>query len=354
MKRDDVRNELLLSDTSVPDVFLVQYAPLLGREAVVAYLFIRMLFPSGRFTQDDTGNMNFLSPSDLSKALAELIENDLLIRNENEYTLTDLKKKEVEEYIKVSLARGGADRASLPGLSADEKQRNVLADSISKSFYGGRMAYVFHRLVDKCLYEYKFESEFVYRLFEECAEGNSRQHYKISYMEKKAEDWYKSGYTTMEALSHVLAKKKRVEDLVKIMGKLSRKRLDGIDIERIETWVNALDISPELAEYAYRVNSDYRKTVTMKNVEDKLTEWVAADVRTLDRAVVYEAERHNENKLKAKKTKSRENAWKTGKDAGIVKGSDDGKKAAKAPSGPKPEDGIGDDVILALFGDDEE
>lgn len=358
MNRDSAPNELLLSDTSVSDVFLVQYAPLLGREAIVAYLFVRMLFPEGRFTEEDRKGMNFMSSTELDKALAELIENDLLIKKDKEYILTDLKKREVEEYVKVALARGSARVTEIPSLSADEKQRNVLADSISKSFYAGRMAYVFHRLVDKCLYEYKFENEVVYRLFEETAEGPGRQHYKIAYMEKKAEEWYKAGYTTMQALSAVLARKKRVEDLVKLMGKISRKRLDGVDIERIENWVNVLDITPELAERAYRVVSEYKKSVTLKNVEDKLTEWIAAGVKDLDGASLYEAERHKENKAKAVRRNTHNNAWKTGEEAGIV-GSKPEKATNKEKEQKKPADqgddgSVNNDVILALFGDDDE
>ena len=57
----------------------------------------------------------------------------------------------------------------------DEKQRKILAESISKSFYNGEMPYIFYRLIDKCLFEYKFETEVVYQLFSINFEQNTHR-----------------------------------------------------------------------------------------------------------------------------------------------------------------------------------
>jgi hypothetical protein len=238
-----------------------------------------------------------------------------------------------------------------PVLSADEESRNLLASSINKTFYMGNMSYLFYRLVDKCLYEYKFHSSVVYSLFEEGRE--LKMHFKVNSMYDMAESWRRNGYTTPEKLKAYYDKKSKREQLVALMGRLTRRRLNGMDLERIDRWIEEFDTSVRLAEYAFKAN-EFRGNITLKNVEDKLREWFAAGVSDIDAAAVYENTRRQENKSKASKKRLKNNPLKTYGEL-EQKPVPEKVEEEKKPSSPvkeeeKTEQEQENDDILTLFG----
>lgn len=342
MKTGSETHELLLSDTSVPDLFIVQYMQELSKDAVALYLWLLM---NGKdpFTEKDAEAYGLISGPDTGKALGELVSASVIIRKEDgTFLFEDLKKREVDSYIK-AVGQGETGDTSL---NADEKARNVLAGSINKTFYQGNMPYLFYRLVDKCLYEYKFDSSVVYSLFEEGRD--KRFHLTVNRMYALAQEWYEKGYNDPERLSTYLSRRKDVEDMISLMGRLMRRRLHEMDIERISHWVNDYGSTKDLVEYAFKVN-EYRGNITTKHVDDKLKEWYAADISDLDKAMVYENERKNENKKKKINKLGKDNTWKTGSEAGIAVA-----EKEEAGSDLKKEEAEDRDEILDMFGNSDE
>lgn len=177
-------------------------------------------------------------------------------------------------------------------LNDDEKQRKILAESISKSFYNGEMPYIFYRLIDKCLFEYKFETEVVYQLFSINFEQNT--HRSLTLMEEMALKWHSKGYNTAESLKKFLWQDLRIKEIVAVCGKLMRKRLNGIDIERIISWVENYDVSAELVTQAFKAN-DYRANLTLKNIGDTLAKWHENGIKTTEEAIDFCEKEHQEN-----------------------------------------------------------
>lgn len=334
-------SELLISDTLVPDIFIIQHIHDLSKNAICLYMWLLMIIGNTSFTMQNIADYSVVSESEKKEALAELISNDLVLKKgEKSFYLADLKKREVEEYCKTMIAKGD----SLDGIElSSDKSRDVLASSISKTFFLGKMANINYRLIDKCLYEYKFDSSVVYSLFEEAR--NRKSQYKISYLSKLAEEWYKKGYTTPEKLQQMYNSKAEIDSIIKLLGRLSRKHIDGLDIERIEKWVYEYGMDSAMVEYAYRCN-DFRQNKNFKHIDDTLKEWFLAEIKTIDKATVYENKKHEENKIKATRKKASGNAWKTGGEMGVVADTKEEKEE-------KPQDEDSDsDEILDLFGRD--
>ncbi|MCQ2532516.1 MAG: DnaD domain protein [Saccharofermentans sp.] len=349
MKDNSSISELLLSDTSISDIFIVKHMASLSKDALCLYMWLNMTCGKNLKVQEsDVESYGLLSKTESGKVIAELISHGLIIKDaDDNYLLEDLKKVEVDSYIK---RRFGEEASSTyQAFNTENKERDVLAASISKTFFQGHMHYIYFRLVDTCLYEYKFESSVVYRLFQEGRE--LKIHLKTDEMIKLAENWYKRGYTTPDALQVYFDKKKRTTEIISLMGKLTRKRLNELDYERIDTWVNELNATPKMVEYAFRVN-EYRDHIKFIHVETKLKEWFAAGVTTLDAAMVYEAERKAENKAKASRKRGTDNVWRTGREAGIT--IEDAKKPEKEENKKEPDDDDDYDPILGMFGGDDE
>ena len=264
MEAPDRYSELLISETLIPDIFIARYMPMLGKDAVAVYLWTLMTYKGGPFTLKDTLSYGAIPEADIKTALAELVTAGVLVRLDDDiFDPVDLKKIEVDEYLN---SRTDAD--GIPVMRSDEQKRNLLATSIQKTFYQGHMAYTFYRLIDKCLYEYHFEDNVVYSLFEE---GKDRRiHYIAPKMMDLARMWYDKGYVTTEALKDYYELRDRRNDISRLVGKMLRKHLTDPDYERINRWAEVYGADREIVEYAIRGLDEWKREVRPVDIENKL------------------------------------------------------------------------------------
>jgi hypothetical protein len=352
-------SRLLINDSLLPDIFLVKYAQDLSRNALLVYLWINMTGDKNNFDENTVKKFKIIPDDEIDKVLAELISAGLINRKDKSYYFDDLKAREVEEYVQATKARG--DNPEVTGLTSDENQRQVLADSISSTFYQGELPYIFYRLIDKCLYDYKFDSMVCYKLFEEGYEKTI--HRSNIQMENMALDWYKKGYTDIQSLEKQLEVNKRTKKLIKLCGSLLRKRLNALDIDRVTSWAENLDATEELVTLAFKVN-EFRSNLTLKNVGDTLAKWHDQGIKTAEEAARFNEEEHTENKRKATRRKANTGAsWRTGAEAGIAEKKEAPKPEAKPQEAveekkpeeePAPDDISIPDDILDMFGDSDE
>jgi DNA replication protein DnaD len=173
-------------------------------------------------------------------------------------------------------------------------------------------------------------------------------------MEKMARSWYEKGYTDIKSLEKQLEINKRIKKIIKLCGKLMRKRLNALDIERVTSWVEDLDTTEELVNLAFRQN-EFRSVITLKNVGDTLAKWHDNGIRTADEAVKFNEEEHKENKRKATRRKANVgSSWRTGAEAGIGDPKSEEPEDNSKPETAKGEDSSIPDDILDMFGDSDE
>ena len=330
-------HELLISESLIPDIFIVRYMPMLSKDATDLYLWLCMSYKGGSFKEEDALSYTVIPKEDINNALKELVANGILSRLDSEdYEFIDLRKIEIDEYVNSKV-----DEDGVPVLKSDEKKRKLLAESIQKTYYNGYMAFAFYKLIDKCLHEYHFDDAVVYALFEEGKER--RVHFKVPMMYELAKEWYEKGYLKADALKEYYEVKGNNDELVKLMGKLMRRRLNDLDLKRIAKWSELYKADSQMVEYAFKCN-EYRGNIRTVDVENKLREWFDAGITTIDKAAVYEKERADENKAKASRARGRSNVRRSGKDAGItVKQKEDEEQKSEKPS-------LEHDPILEMFG----
>ncbi|MBR3461419.1 MAG: DnaD domain protein [Clostridiales bacterium] len=346
--KDDL-SRLLISDSLLPDIFLVRYAQELSKNALLVYLWINMKGKKDGFEESEIKKYKIIPEDQIAPVLAELMAANLISRKDKSYFFEDIKAREVGEYIEASKARG--DGSEPADLLSNEKERKILSDSISSTFYQGELPYIFYRLIDKCLYEYKFDGRVCYKLFEEGYEQSI--HRSLTLMEKMARSWYEKGYTDIKSLEKQLEINKRTGKLIKLTGSLMRKRLNGLDIERVTSWAEDLGATEELVNLAFRVN-DFRSNLTLKNVGDTLAKWHDQGIKTAEEASRFEEEEHKENKRKAVRKSARTgSAWRTGEEAGIAGADADVSTKEVSKTAAAAEDNAPDD-ILDMFGDADE
>ena len=341
-------SRLLINDSLLPDIFLVRYAQELSKNALLVYLWLNMTGDKNSFNEETVKKFKIIPDDEISKTLAELMASGLINRKDKIYSFDDIKAREVEEYVQAQKAKGGDP--DLTGLKSDEQERKTLADSISKTFYQGELPYIFYRLIDKCLYEYKFDSIVCYKLFEEGYDQSI--HRSNIQMENRAREWFEKGYTDIKSLEKQLEIDKRTKKLIKLTGSLMRKRLNGLDIDRVKSWAEDLGATEELVTLAFKEN-EFRSNLTLKNVGDTLTKWHDQGIKTAEDAARFSEEEHKENKRKATRRKANTGSvWATGEEAGIVNKSEQPKaEEPKNDKASEDKDDDGPDDILNMFGD---
>lgn len=317
-------SELVISQSLLDDIFVVRYLQDLSKEAVIVYLWLNMTAGDKEFDDETVKTYRVIPESKVKEVLTELLGAKLIKAAKDKFVLEDLKRREVEEYVKICKAKGEA--GDIPGMSNSEEY-NTLSASISKTFYKGMMDYNYYRLIDKCLYEYRFEGTVCYKLFEEGYQKGILRKYNA--MAGIASHWYEKGYTTAESLEKYLEKNSLKERLVKLCSKTMRKHLTDLDINRIHGWVDNLNTNEELVAYAFRVN-EFRNNLTLMHIETTLKKWFDLGIDTADKAAKLDEEEHKENARRSAHRKSRSGTkWRTGAEAGI--------ETADSASGKTPE-----------------
>ncbi len=349
-KGKDDFSRLLINDSLLPDIFLVRYAQELSKNALLVYLWLNMTGKHDSFDENTIKKFKIIPDDEIEKTLAELMAASLINRKDKTYSFDDIKAREVGEFIEAVKARG--NDPELTAVMSDEKERKILADSISSTFYQGELPYIFYRLIDKCLYEYKFDGRVCYKLFEEGYEQSV--HRSLQQMEKMALSWYEKGYTDIKSLEKQLEINKRTKKLIKLTGSLMRKRLNGLDIERVTAWAEDLDATEELVTLAFKEN-EFRSNLTLKNVGDTLTKWHDQGIRSAEEAARLSEEEHQENKRKATRRKANAGSvWRTGEEAGIGNAGSEESSEKKTSEDVKSEEVNIPDDILDMFGDPDE
>ncbi|MBO4449623.1 MAG: DnaD domain protein [Clostridiales bacterium] len=359
-------SELVISQSQLDDIFVVRYLQDLSREAVVVYLWLNMTSGGKEFDEETVKSYRVISESKIKETMAELLGAGLIASSGEKFVLEDLKRREVKDYVASCKAKGEA--GDIPGLMSDPEEHKTLTASISKTFFLGRMDYNYYRLIDKCLYEYRFEGTVCYKLFEEGYQRGILRKYNA--MAQVASHWFEKGYTTADRLEQYLERNSLKERLVKLCSKTMRKHLTDLDIARIHGWVDNLNANEELVAYAFRVN-EFRNNLTLMNIETTLKKWFDLGIDTAEKAAKLNEEEHKENQRKSSLRKNRSGSkWKTGAEAGLTSSGSASETAEESseskPAKPekeqkasdnaksKKDDGGIPDDILDMFGDSNE
>ena len=362
---NDDYSELVISQSLLDDIFVIRYLQDLSREAVIVYLWLNMTAGDKEFDADSVKSYRVIPEAKVKETLTELLGAKLIRESKDKFVLEDLKRREVEEYVNICKAKGDVDEVS--DVNGTDEHR-TLAASISRTFFRGLMDYNYYRLIDKCLYEYRFEGTVCYKLFEEGYQKGILRKYNA--MAGVALHWYEKGYTTAESLEKYLEKNSLKERLVKFCSKTLRKHMTDLDILRISGWVDNLNANEELVSYAFRVN-EFRNNLTLLNIETTLKKWFDLGIDTAEKAAKLDEEEHKENARRSAHRKTRSSSkWRTGEEAGLAaedektdgtsgKAEEKAVKPAEKPSKTveeksKKDDGAIPDDILDMFGDSNE
>ena len=161
----DESRKLLLSDTMVPDLFILEYLPTLSGIAVKIYLFLLLTLRTSRIlTEQDLARRLGQEAEAVRTALLELASADLLHYNDEKIELIDIKAAEIERLYR---PRTAAPPHETERAQKRFDQREKLMGDIARTFFQGMMSPSWYGEIDSWFDRYGFELEESIRLFQE-------------------------------------------------------------------------------------------------------------------------------------------------------------------------------------------
>ena len=244
----DESRKLLLSDTMVPDLFILEYLPTLSGIAVKIYLFLLLTVRTSRIlTEQDLARRLGQEAEAVRTALLELASADLLHYNDEKIELIDIKAAEIERLYR---PRTAAPPHETERAQKRFDQREKLMGDIARTFFQGMMSPSWYVEIDSWFDLFGFEPEVIYALFQECARRNKLD--SKAYISKVAENWSKRGIISFNDLNQYFLDYDKVSKASRKIGKKLRKNMTEYDEEMVARWIEQLGYDFYIIELALR------------------------------------------------------------------------------------------------------
>ncbi len=274
---------LLLSDTLVPDLFIMEHLPALSGLAVKVYIYALFCTRSRHaLTEGDLARRMGEESDTVKAALAELAAAGLIELRDRGFTFIDIKWAEIEKTYRPRTAATPAEAvAAQKALPLREK----LMSDIAKTFFQGLMSPSWYSEIDSWFDRFRFEPEVVYALFQECARRNKLN--SKAYIAKVAESWSGRGIVTYADLNRYFLSYEEITRMGRKIGRKLRRTMTEFDLEKVERWIEKFGYGDDVIEIALR------KTARLANpsldyADRLLEEWFSHQLRDADAVNAYE------------------------------------------------------------------
>jgi len=297
------KNKLELSDTLVPDLFILNN--MISLEGIDVKLYLYMLFLSKSSSEIETDTLikkMCITQQELSFSLDRLQAEDLIVKTSQGFSIVDLKEVEVNKsYIPKMETKINRVKTEL------EAKRVAAAEAINESFFQGIMSLGWYTDIATLFKNYNFSEEVMIALFHYCQE---RKALNKKYVYAVAENWYKGGVKTFEQLEDFLESYDIVQTTKQKIVKALRlnRNITKYEEQYINTWIR---------EYGYDFNiieEALKKTVNAANpsisyINAIISNWHKKGYKTLDEVQNENNQEQVENKYN-KKTNMQDNKFK--------------------------------------------
>lgn len=258
------KNNLDLKDTPISDLFITDYMPKLNNNAVKIYLYL--IYANKQAVELEEKNIQdilMLTNVQMYDSLNELLKYNLLIKNENEYIIKDLKEVEIEKKYSPKIEPKKGKYAT----ERDERRTEAIL-AINELYFDSNMPTVWFSDISLWFEKYMFDEDVMIALFNICKE----KLYK-GYIEKVADTWFKAGVKSYESLEEYWTWSEEIKKTERKLSRLLRLNRNLIDSEYklVTTWV--IDYRYNLPIIEYALSKTVGKLNPIQYMHTILTEW---------------------------------------------------------------------------------
>ncbi|MDD2627508.1 MAG: DnaD domain protein [Clostridia bacterium] len=265
-----------MSDVLIPDLFISNYMVGLEEHALKIYLYIKFVSKNQiDVSAEQIAKKIGIRKVEYEKAVKQLEEEELLIKTEEGYIITDIKEQELNKtYIPKLKPKADSRKTEL------EKKRIAAASAINETFFQGIMTLGWYVDISTLFEKYVFDEDVMIALFQYCQERNAL---RKNYVFKVAETWYKGKVKTFEQLETFLEnqdKLNKIKNKIKRVLRLSR-NLTEYEEEHIERWINEYKYDFEIIDIALKKTVQKTTNPTLNYANAIIKSWNEKGYKTL-------------------------------------------------------------------------
>ncbi len=261
------KSKLELTDTLLPDLFIVNHMNSL--ELIDLKVYIYILYLSKNDEEIEAVNIAKklnMSEQEISFSLDRLQSEELLNKTTNGFNIVNIKEKEID---KLYVPKMEPKKTKV--FVEQEQARTLAAGAISESFFNGLMSFSWYTDIGILFDKYKFSEEVMIALFHYCDE---RKALNKKYVYAVAENWYKGEVKTFEQLEEYLDKITKFQIVIQKISKALRlnRNLTKYEEAYVNKWIYEYKYDFDMIEEALK------RTVSKSNpsinyVNGILTNW---------------------------------------------------------------------------------
>ncbi len=285
--------DMLFSDTDVPDIFICDIMPSLPSDSVKVYIYGLFLCKHKKnATLDEIAAKLGITRDSLNAVLVSLENEELIIRTQNGITFMDIKEQEVARIYRKK--DSSTPDEALSNTQASQK-RSQCIQSMSQMFFQGSMPSHWYTFVDNLFSQHHFDEDVMISLFQYCYNKNALNK---KYVGQVAASWAKRNITSHFELEKYMDSYQKTKELgYKIAKALNFGRsLTVYEEEFVDRWVNEYGYNMDLLEVALQKTTG-KSNINFRYINTILSNWHKSGVKTKEEAISHSVKKPAPTKI---------------------------------------------------------
>ncbi|MDO4282116.1 MAG: DnaD domain protein [Clostridia bacterium] len=270
------KNKMELSDTSISDLFILNYMNSLQGIDIKLYLYILFVLKNKMELEiSEFAKQLGVTEAEISNSLDVLQAEELITKTSQGFIVVDLKDVEVNKsYIPKMEPKVNRVQSEL------ERKRMAAASAINESFFQGIMSLGWYTDIGTLFKNYSFSEEVMIALFHYCRE---RKALNRKYVYAVAENWYRGGVKTFEQLEEFLESYDNIQKIKQKIQKALRlnRNFTKYEEQYIDTWIKEYKYEFNIIEEALK-RTVAKSNPSLKYVDAILSSWHKKGYKTLE------------------------------------------------------------------------
>ena len=309
MKIEHSDLSLILSQTSIPDVFFTEYLSQANGDYVKVYLYLYFI---SKYNNDlkinDLAKKLDLRLPVIQEALKYWEEQGLLIRKNQGFIVANIQEIEINKVYKPKVTISAEDMKA----KDESKYRASAIETINNEFFQGVMSPSWYGDITLWFKKYNFDEEVMIALFRYCFNQSALHR---NYITTVADAWHKNGVKTFTDLDKYSQKREKVNQIASSIKKKLRlsRNLTEYEMAYVEKWTVNYNYEMDIIEIALRKSSS-KTNISFEYIDKLLTDWNERKLNSVKKVEKY----LDEQKSKPVQNKDTNNSSKS-KNSNFIK-----------------------------------
>jgi len=282
MKIEQGDSSLILSTTSIPDVFFTEYLSQANGDFVKVYMYLCFIskYNNDLKINDLAKNLD-LPLKTIQDAIKYWEEVGLLIRKGQGFVIPNILEIEINKLYKPKVSLSPEHMKTI----ADNQNRARAISTINNEFFQGVMSPTWYGDIDLWFKKYAFDEEVMIALFRYCFNKSALHR---NYVATVAEAWSKQKVKTFTDLEAYYEREEKLNLICKEIKKKLRlsRNLSIYEEAYVEKWSTTYGYSMEIIELALKKTTS-KFNPTFEYIDKILSDWHEHGFKTVDQINKY-------------------------------------------------------------------